>query len=96
MFCATHHDPVLWPEPARFRPARPLDAKPTPYALTPFGGGVRRCIGAALAQHELEVVLRDVLAAATLQPGGPPEHVRLNGITLVPSRGGRVRLRARP
>lgn len=95
MFCATHHDPALWPEPGRFRPERHLDARPTPYALTPFGGGVRRCIGAALAQLELEVVLREVLSVAVPHPAGAPERVRLNGITLVPAAGGRVRLRAR-
>ncbi|MCW3040261.1 MAG: heme-thiolate protein, partial [Solirubrobacterales bacterium] len=78
-----------------FRPQRHLDSKPAPYALTPFGGGARRCIGAALAQLELEVVLRDVLSAAVLHPAGTPERVRLNGITLVPSAGGRVRLTAR-
>ncbi|MFC4330634.1 cytochrome P450 [Streptomyces andamanensis] len=95
LFPLTHLDPELWPRPDDFRPERHLGADPAPYALTPFGGGVRRCIGVALAQLEIETVLRVVLAAAVPEPAGPREPARLVSVTLVPARGGRIRLRPR-
>ncbi|MFI6348566.1 cytochrome P450 [Streptomyces sp. NPDC050560] len=95
LFPLTHVDPELWPAPDAFRPERHLGTVPAPYALTPFGGGVRRCIGVSLAQLEIETVLTEVLAAAVPEPAGPPEPARLLSVTLVPARGGRVRFRAR-
>ncbi|WP_326687417.1 cytochrome P450 [Streptomyces sp. NBC_01795] len=95
LFPLTHLDPELWPQPDAFRPERHLDTDPVPYSLTPFGGGVRRCIGVSLAQLEIETVLREILAAAVPEPAGPLEPARLVSVTLVPSRGGRVRLRRR-
>ncbi len=95
MFTVTHLDPELWDAPQAFRPQRHLDGTPAPYALTPFGGGVRRCIGAALAQLELEVALQEVLARAVPQPAGPPEPGRLFTVTVIPAKGGRVRFDAR-
>lgn len=92
MFCGMHQDPELWPEPQEFRPTRHLGPKADAYALTPFGGGARRCVGAALAQLELEVVLRSVLSGARPEPAGSPEQARLLGVTLIPSSGGRVRM----
>jgi len=70
-------------------------AEPPPYALTPFGGGLRRCIGVALAQLETGTVLRDILATAVPEPAGLPEPARLLAVTIVPARGGRIRLRVR-
>jgi cytochrome P450 len=93
MFCATHHAPELWDDPEEFRPERHLDAKPLPYALTPFGGGVRRCLGASLAQLELEVVLAELLTQAVPEPAGDFEATRILGVTLTPARGGRVVMR---
>ncbi|GAA3722320.1 cytochrome P450 [Streptomyces tremellae] len=95
VFPLTHLDADLWPEPDAFRPERHLGADPAPYALTPFGGGLRRCIGTALARLETETVVREVLAAALPEPAGPQESARLMSVTLVPARGGRVRLRPR-
>ncbi|MGW2329771.1 cytochrome P450 [Streptomyces sp. NPDC001700] len=95
LFPLTHLDPGLWPRPDAFRPERHLGADPAPYALTPFGGGLRRCIGVSLAQLEIETVLREILAAAVPEPAGPLEPARLVAVTIVPARGGRVRLRAR-
>jgi cytochrome P450 len=60
-----HRDPALHPDPAEFRPERFLDGESEPWL--PFGGGVRRCLGASFAQLEMKVVIREVLAAATLQ-----------------------------
>ncbi|WP_372404154.1 cytochrome P450 [Streptomyces luteireticuli] len=96
LFPLTHHDPELWPRPDAFRPERHLGADDAvPYSLTPFGGGVRRCIGVSLAQLEVETVLRETLAAAVPEEAGPPESTRLMAVILVPTRGGRVRLRRR-
>lgn len=95
MFCGMHLDATHWPNPLDFQPQRHLGPKIDAFALTPFGGGARRCVGAALAQLELEVVLRSVLAKALPEPAGPPERVRLLGVTLVPASGGRVRMRTR-
>ncbi len=93
MFCLTHLDDSSWPAADEFRPERHLDAEShDPWALTPFGGGARRCIGAALATIELESVLTSVLSRATPEAVGELEPTRLLGVTLVPAKGGRVRL----
>jgi cytochrome P450 len=95
MFCVMHVDPELWPDPQAFKPERHLDGNAVPYSLTPFGGGIRRCLGASLAQLELEVALKTVLADYLPEPAGPSEPIRLHGVTLVPARGGQVRLTRR-
>lgn len=95
MFSLTHLDPDEWPEPDAFRPERHLDGQHNTWANTPFGGGGRRCIGAALANVELETVLTRVLQRVTPQAVGALEETRLLGVTLIPARGGRVRLTAR-
>jgi cytochrome P450 len=84
----THRRPDLWPEPARFRPERFIGARPRPYAFFPFGGGVRRCLGAAFATYEMKVVLAEVLAAAELRlaAGYRPRVVR-RAVTLAASGG---------
>ena len=93
MFCVTHLDDSSWPDAAEFRPERHLAAQThDSWALTPFGGGARRCIGAALATIELEAVLTSVLSRATPEAVGGLEPTRLLGVTLVPAKGGRVRL----
>jgi cytochrome P450 len=78
-------------DPEQFRPERFLGDGPPPYTFIPFGGGARRCIGAAFAIMEMKVVLREALARVRLQttdePGEPP---RSHHVTLVPKRGGRV------
>lgn len=95
MFCATHVADDIWADPHAFRPERHLDGSHDTWSLTPFGGGARRCLGAALAQLELEVVLSQLLERALPRPCGPLEQVRLLGVTLVPSAGGRVLMRPR-
>jgi cytochrome P450 len=84
----------LHPEPHRFRPERFLEGESKPYSLLPFGGGIRRCIGAALAQAEMAEVLRTVLPTVELEPVRPArEPVVLRGITLVPRHGTPVTVR---
>jgi len=81
-----------WPEPRGFRPERfLLGAKPAPYAFLPFGGGVRRCIGASFALLEMRVVARAVLERVRLRPADPAaERGRLHHVVVVPARGARV------
>lgn len=95
LFPPVHLAPRLWPSPHAFQPRRHLDADPPPYALTPFGGGLRRCVGAPLAQLEIETVLTEILARAVPAPAGPPESARLLSVTLVPAHGARVRFHRR-
>ena len=68
---ALHYREDLFPEPEEFRPERFLDGKADSYAWIPFGGGVRRCLGAAFAQYEMRVVLRAILERADLRRPGP-------------------------
>jgi cytochrome P450 len=94
---ALHYREDLFPEPQRFRPERFLEGKPDTYSWIPFGGGVRRCIGAAFAEYEMRVVLREILERADLSAPDPaPEPPRVRNITLAPARGCLVRLNRRP
>jgi cytochrome P450 family 135 len=86
-----HRRPELWPDPTAFRPERFLDGAPAPYSWLPFGGGVRRCVGAAFATMEMHQVLRAVAHRFDLRPDRPEgERMRRRGVTLTPSRGGRI------
>ena len=89
--------PGAWEDPDAFRPERFLDgAQPEPYTWIPFGGGVRRCLGACFATFEMQVVLETILPAADLLPSTPgPEAAKLRHVTLVPARGGEVVLERR-
>jgi cytochrome P450 len=87
----THRRPDLWEDPAAFRPERFLNGAPEPYAFIPFGGGTRRCLGAAFATLEMREVLRAVAARFELRPDRPEgERMRRRSITLTPARGGYV------
>ncbi len=86
-----HRDPELYPDPWRFDPGRFLDRRPAASEWFPFGGAVRRCIGAAFAQFEARIVLQEVFAALRLRPDRErPERVGRRGPVLVPARGARV------
>jgi len=85
--------PDLYPDPDAFRPERWLDSEPESYAWLPFGGGIRRCIGAALAQAEMVEALRVIVPRTELQPLRAEEDpVVLKGITLAPKYGVKVRV----
>jgi cytochrome P450 len=84
------YDPELYPpDPEAFRPERFLEGAPEPYTWVPFGGGVRRCLGASFAQLEMRVVISAILRRARLAaPRARSEQARFRGVTLLPSRGG--------
>jgi cytochrome P450 family 135 len=89
-----HHREDLYPEPDRFRPERFMNGGVPSYAWLPFGGGIRRCIGAALAQAEMAEVLRTVVSRVELEPVRPEtDPVVIRGITLVPKHGTPVRVK---
>ncbi|HEX2133423.1 MAG TPA: cytochrome P450 [Actinophytocola sp.] len=81
-----HHD-----RPAEFRPERFTGGQPALGAWIPFGGGVRRCLGAGFSLKEMTAVLRAALTRYDLRPARPaPELATPRNITLVPSRGTRI------
>ena len=91
-----HHRPDLYPEPDAFRPERFTDEGAESYSWLPFGGGIRRCIGAALAQVEMTEVLRVVASRTELAlVRDDPDPVILRGITVAPKHGVPVRVVSR-
>lgn len=76
-----HADPELYPEPHAFRPERHLDRKFKPNELIPFGGGVRRCIGAALATWEMKVVVATLVQRFRFARLSEETPVRRNATT---------------
>jgi cytochrome P450 len=92
----THTRPDIYPEPFAFRPERFLEQGPDTYAWIPFGGGIRRCIGAAFAEFEMRIVLREVLTRCDLHKASPlPEKTGRRNITLSPKDGTPVVVTAR-
>jgi cytochrome P450 len=91
-----HHDDRFHERAARFEPDRYVGKKPDTYAWIPFGGGLRRCLGAAFAQFEIDVVLRTLLRNFELVPTGEPgERESFRGVAFAPSKGGVAVVRRR-
>ena len=88
----THHRPDVFPEPTRFRPERFLGggSEVPSYGWLPFGGGVRRCIGASFAQFEMATILRVLARSPVRLAERRPEPLRATGVTIVPGRGVRL------
>jgi cytochrome P450 family 138 len=94
-----HDDETLFPNPRAFDPHRFVGTKPDLYQWIPFGGGTRRCLGAAFANMEMNVVLRTMLRDFLLVPTKErDEKWHSRGIANAPGQGGRaiVRRRVRP
>jgi cytochrome P450 len=86
-----HRDPRIYDQPEEFRPERWLDERPGTYSWFPFGGGRRRCIGAAFAQMEMRVALRTMLDRVDWEAAGRrPERQKNFHISLIPARGARI------
>ena len=84
----THTRPDVYPDPFAFKPERFLEDAPDTYSWIPFGGSVRRCIGATFAEFEMRVVLREVLTRCELHKASPlPERTGRRNITLSPRDG---------
>jgi cytochrome P450 len=93
---ALHHRSDVYPDPHVFRPERFLDRKPGTYTWIPFGGGIRRCLGAELAMAEQRIVLDAIARRTDLRAPDPkPEPGRQRNVTMIPHRGGRVLVTAK-
>lgn len=91
-----HDNPDVFPDPRRFDPQRFIDTKPSALSWIPFGGGTRRCVGAAFANMEMDVVLRTVLRRLTIETtDAPGERWHCRGVAFTPKDGGRIVVRRR-
>jgi cytochrome P450 len=91
-----HHREDLYREPFAFKPERWIGRKPGTYEWIPFGGGIRRCLGASLAMAEQRVVLDAMVRRLDMEADDPePEHAVHRNVTMIPSRGARVVIRQR-
>jgi cytochrome P450 len=86
-----HRNPEVYPDPEAFKPERFLDNPPGTYTWIPFGGGVRRCLGASFAQFEMAAVLRELVRRREIRPADPkPERIFRRAITETPRHNARV------
>ncbi len=83
-----HRRPELWPNPDQFNPDRFLETRQSPYTFFPFGGGPRRCLGAAFATYQMKIVIAEILSRVELKPvPGYTAQATRRGIAFAPSEG---------
>lgn len=87
-----HHEPGIYRDPGEFRPERFLEPSAGTHTWLPFGGGIRRCVGARFALLQMAVVLKAMFERLDLEPGGPPERVRRRSVSTAPAKGGLIRV----
>ena len=86
----------LYEDPTAFRPERFVGQTPPGFGWFPFGGGIRRCLGATFATFEMRIVIPEVLQAVTLRPGSPrPARIQREAVTFVTYDGARCVVTAR-
>ena len=90
-----HQRPSLYPEPKAFRPERFLGWKPAPWEFLPFGGGLRKCVGAAFAIYEMKMVLAALLPRIDMRLDAKRIPNVRRGVTITPGGGPRVVVTAR-
>jgi cytochrome P450 family 138 len=91
-----HVDSELFPDPDRFDPQRFVGTKPPSFGWLAYGGGARRCVGAAFANMEMDVVLRTVLRHFTIETtDAPGEKFHSRGVAYTPKDGGKIVVRRR-
>ena len=91
-----HHREDVYPEPDAFLPERWLGRKPGIYEWLPFGGGTRRCLGAALAMAEQRIVLSEMARRLDVEADDIEDERGVHrNVTMIPARGGRVVIRSR-
>jgi cytochrome P450 family 110 len=87
----THYREDLYPEPLKFRPERFLERKFSPFEFLPFGGGARRCLGAALANYELKLVVATLVRRFELRLESlKPEKAKVRAANSGPATGVRM------
>jgi cytochrome P450 len=91
-----HRNPSVYPDPEAFRPDRFLQGQPDPASWLPFGGGIRRCIGASFALYEMKIVMGTILAHTELSLASPrAATIQRRAITFWPKGGVPLRLQSR-
>lgn len=91
-----HHRAAVYPEPKQFRPERFLERQYSPYEYLPFGGGDRRCIGAAFALFEMKLVLFQFMSNLEMElVHSRPIHPTRRGLTVAPPNHLRMRVTGR-
>lgn len=92
----THRRPDIYPEPLAFRPERFVGTKTDTFSWLPFGGGIRRCVGAAFAWFEMQTVIPEILSRVNLEPvSAHPEAIKRRAVTLIPAGGAEMRVVSR-
>lgn len=93
MIGVMHRRADIWPDPERFEPRRFLDTEVPDHSWLPFGGGARRCLGAAFTMVEVRMIMKTLIEHARIRPTTQPvEPTKRNNIVLIPGKQGLMTL----